>query len=1004
MQKYASVFFLCLFSLIYSQQYSIQLFNTDNGLPQNSVKDIIKDKYGFIWLTTENGIVRYDGTKFLVYKNFALTTQRFTYFYGHPEKDSIYTTGDYGKTILLHGKFPKIIRNLKNFTNFTVKDNINYFLYSSNFNYSTSPGINFYMNFKKGRYYIKENDLTYFDNRSKVKENLKITPIYKNVPRIFAINQMLFYIDFKSKKVVKIEAGKIKKSYNLPLLTDTRSKILWSQINNQVFIVNQNTIYICEYVMDELKITRLFHLNKDKNENFISAYYDKYYKKIYLGSSIGGLQIISLSDFTAVTRPPSKSESNFYALLPFSDSSVITPFGEIYDRTGFAGSKNFNNPSPFFMDYDHQGNMMMVKDYDLMIYQKLTSYRKNISIKDNFLRDFFFDKSKYYGLFCTPKNNSTPEFNGILTLYKDQSFKFPEKKFFFDSEPTKLIRLDQNNILVGTVKALYKVSLQTNKIYNITGKNEVSIRNIIKSKDGNFWVMTLGKGFYLLKNDHLIKMPYDINNNISSSHTILEDVNGFFWIPTNNGLYRVPENQLLQYAQNKKIKVNYYRFSKDSGFNTNEFNGGSNICGGILKNGEFVLPSLNGLIFFDPLKVNTYYPENMYVERAIIDNNESRFNKVLHLKQDFGRADIFVDVPYYSNSDNLVIEAKLTGNAGSKWEAVGKDGKFSISNLGYGDHSFIVRMLIADNGKYIYKRINIVIPPYFYQTLWFKIFTLSLLIILLYLVVRWRIHFLEKKNHELEKIVSSRTKSLSDTVEKLEITKIKLHKEIEQQKKLIGTITHDITTPVKFIAMTAKELLNKNDFNEKQQEKIVNSIYKSSDQLYNFTITLKEYADIYSHYQSDKKELYSLHSLIEEKKILFNTIAETNNTEIINNVDPTLSVWISKNILSAIIHNLIDNSVKFTNNGIITIESITEGEKITLLIKDTGIGMDENKIEYYTRLQDNIENEKLLLQKYGMGLHLVLQLLQMIGGKIIFEKNTLQGTSFKLILVNKKND
>ena len=66
--------------------------------------------------------------------------------------------------------------------------------------------------------------------------------------------------------------------------------------------------------------------------------------------------------------------------------------------------------------------------------------------------------------------------------------------------------------------------------------------------------------------------------------------------------------------------------------------------------------------------------------------------------------------------------------------------------------------------------------------------------------------------------------------------------------------------------------------------------------------------------------------------------------------------------------------------------------------------MDQKKIEYYTRLQDNIENEKLLLQKYGMGLHLVLQLLQMIEGKIIFQKNELQGTSFKLILTNKKDD
>ena len=997
------LFFLFCFFTSYSQKYSIQLYNTDNGLPQNSVKDIIKDKYGFIWLTTENGIVRYDGTNFLVYKNFPLTSQRFTYFYGYPEKDSIYTTGDFEKAVLLHGRFPKVSKPLKNFTTFLNKNNNHYFLYCSNFSYGATS-VNFYINFKQGRYYLNSNTITYIDHQSKAEENLQIKPLYNNAPRIFAIDEMLFYIDFQSKKVIKIEKGKITGSYNIPLFIDAKTKILWSQVNNQVFIVNKNTIYSCNYEKGELKITKLFQLNNVKDENFISAYYDKSYRKFYLGSSIDGLQIISLSDFTAVTRPPSKPESNFYSILPYNSSSVITAFGEIYDRNGFVSDKKFKDISPFFLAYDHSGNIITQKANDVMIYQKTDSYKNSVLLKNFSLKDFFFDENRYYALYSKIKINKFPEFKGILTVYKDKSFQSPERKIFIDSEPTKFIKLDHNHVLVGTAKALLKISLKTNKTYNLLGNNELFIRNIVQSKDGNFWIMTQGKGFYLLKNDRLIKMPYDANNNISSSHTILEDSKGFFWIPTNNGLYKVLESQLLEYARNKTSKVNYYRFLKNSGFNTNEFNGGSNICGSNLENGEFVLPSLNGLVFFNPLKVNTYYPENMYVERAMIDNKEQHFKENLYVKQESNRVDIFIDVPYYSNPDNLVIEAKLSGMPNAKWEPIGKDGKFSISNLGYGNHTFVVKILVSDKGKFIYKKINIIIPPYFYQTLWFKIFAVSLILLFLYFLVRWRINFLKKKNQELEKIVNSRTKSLSDTVEKLEITKTMLHKEIEQQKKLIGTISHDITTPVKFIAMTAKEFLDKDDFNEQRVKKILNSVYKSSDQLYNFTITLKEYADIYSHYRSDETELYSLYKLIEEKKILFNEIAENNNTVIINNVDQSLFLWISKNILSAIIHNLIDNSVKYTENGIITIESDIEEENIILLIRDTGIGMDEKKIEYYTRLQDNIENEKLLLQKYGMGLHLVLQLLQMIQGRIVFTKNKLQGTSFKLILKNKKDD
>ncbi|ANF49636.1 histidine kinase [Chryseobacterium glaciei] len=1002
MHKHIFLIFLLACFKVYSQQYNIQLYNTDNGLPQNSVKDIIKDKYGFLWITTENGIVRYDGANFLVYKNFPLNSQRFTYFYGSPDKDSIFSTGGYGRIILLHEKKPTVYENNKKNQNFISKDNIEYFLYSSNYSYGVVP-VNYYMKLKKGMYYLKENFLLYKSYHTKTEEKLKINPFHENIPRIFAINESVFFLDIRNQKVKQIEEDNIINSYHIPLLTDRKSKIFWNQINNQVFILNENTLYTCRYETGQLKITPLMQMsNNIKKDNLISIYYDEFYKKLYLGSSTDGLQIISFSEFTAIKSP--KSHSIFYSLLPFSSSSVITYWGEVYDRNGFITDKKFKDTSPFFMDYDQNRNIIVRNEGHAMIYKKESSYKNFISlpIKDFFINGFFYDENRYYAIIVKPGKNGTNQFYGMLAVYKDTSFNSLEKKIIFNDEPTRFLRINRDNMLVGTIKGLYKVSLITNKAHLI-GTDEISIRNIIKSKNGNFWITTLGKGFYLLKNDRLIKMPRDSNDNISSAHTILEDSNGFFWIPTNNGLYKVLESQLLKYAQDQSFKVNYYRFSKDSGFNTNEFNGGSNVCSAKLENGEFVLPSLDGLVFFDPLKIKSYYPENLYVERCLVDNQELYFKNNLYLDQESDRIEIFIDAPYFANPDNMVIQAKLSGNPQKKWQLIGKERKFSISNLGYGNHILTVRILVSDTGKFIYKKVNIIIPPYFYQTFWFKIIIFLILSFLLYFLVKWRLSFLKKKNYELERVINLRTKKLSDTVEKLETTKIRLHKEIEQQKKLIGTITHDITTPIKFIAHTAKEILEKEEFDQKLTEKILHSIYKSSDQLYNFTITLKEYADIYSH-REDKTEFYSLYQLIEEKRILFSTIAENDNTAIINNVNPFLQTQISKNILAVILHNLLDNSVKFTKNGTITINNTLENENIILLISDTGIGMDEKKIEYYTKLQDNIESEKLLLQKYGMGLHLVLQLLQMINSKIVFEKNKLQGTSFKLILTNKKND
>ncbi|MEY8758919.1 sensor histidine kinase [Chryseobacterium tongliaoense] len=1001
-----SVFLFIFFSSVHCQKYNTEFYNTDNGLPQNSIKDIIKDKYGFIWMTTENGIVRYDGTNFLVYKNFPLNSQRFTYFYGNVEKDSVFTGVDYGNKVMIRGKYPKVIRNLKKIQNIIRKNNINYFLYCSNYNFDTTQGGSFYMDFKEGRYYIKENTLTYKSHNSGVEENLKINQAANIIPKIFILNEQMFYIDSKAKKVRKIETNKITASYEIPLLTDINSKIFWSRVNNQVFILNKNTFYTCLYEKGQLKITRLVQVDQLKESNLRSIYYDPLYKKLYLGGGTKGLQIISFPDFVPSKRDSLKFSSVFYSTLPYSDASVITPSGEIYNRNGFLETRNFKNYTQYFTDYDDKGNIIVRSEKELRVYQKKSSYKDFVfvSTEKGLIRDFLYDEDRYYMLTIKSKPNGNTEFDGILTLYKDRSFGTVEKKFFFNNEATKFMKVDHDHMLVGTINGLYKVSIRTNTVSKLKTSNNLSIRNILRTGDGNVWITTLGKGFYLLKNDILIKMPWDINQNLSSAHTILEDQKGFFWIPSNNGLYRIHKDQLLKYSEDKNHKVHYYRFSKEAGFNTNEFNGGSNIVGNKLANGEFVLPSLDGLVFFDPMKIKAYYPQNISLERAQIDDKELYFHNTLHATQKSNRIDIFIDVPYYANTDNIMIYAKLDGVPNAKWELIGKNRKFSTFNLGYGNHLLTIKMLVSDSGKFVYKKVNIIIPPYFYQTFWFKILVFLGLSFLVYFVVRLRISFLTRKNHELEKIISLRTKNLSDTVENLEITKIKLRKEIELQKKLIGTITHDITTPVKFIALITEEILEKKEFDQQRTEKIFSSIYKSSQQLYNFTMTLKEYADIYYHHRSDESQLYSLHKLVEEKKVLFNAIAENNDTIIVNNVDKSIYTWISKNILAAIIHNLLDNAVKFTKNGTIIINSDREEGNIILTLQDTGIGMNEQKIEYYTQLQDNIENEKLLLQKYGMGLHLVLQLLQMIESKIIIKKNQLRGTSFTLILKNKKDD
>jgi ligand-binding sensor domain-containing protein len=56
-----------LFAAHVQAQYRFDQWTTENGLPQNSVGDILQTRDGYLWLTTFDGLVRFDGVRFTVF-------------------------------------------------------------------------------------------------------------------------------------------------------------------------------------------------------------------------------------------------------------------------------------------------------------------------------------------------------------------------------------------------------------------------------------------------------------------------------------------------------------------------------------------------------------------------------------------------------------------------------------------------------------------------------------------------------------------------------------------------------------------------------------------------------------------------------------------------------------------------------------------------------------------------------------------------------------------------
>ena len=96
-----------------------------------------------------------------------------------------------------------------------------------------------------------------------------------------------------------------------------------------------------------------------------------------------------------------------------------------------------------------------------------------------------------------------------------------------------------------------------------------------------------------------------------------------------------------------------------------------------------------------------------------------------------------------------------------------------------------------------------------------------------------------------------------------------------------------------------------------------------------------------------------------------------------------------------IMYNLVDNAIKFTNEGTITLKCIEWEDQWEFQVKDTGIGIAKEDFDVVFREYGTIENDKIKnIPGAGLGLALTKRLVNLHGGEIWFESKLGEGTIF----------
>jgi PAS domain S-box-containing protein len=219
--------------------------------------------------------------------------------------------------------------------------------------------------------------------------------------------------------------------------------------------------------------------------------------------------------------------------------------------------------------------------------------------------------------------------------------------------------------------------------------------------------------------------------------------------------------------------------------------------------------------------------------------------------------------------------------------------------------------------------------------------------------------------------------------------------------KLFTIIAHDLRSPFQSL-LSASELLAMEIESLSHEEIVIFSkgLNDNLKNLHGLLDNLLNWSLMQRNMLEYKPVNLNLVDIINKKIELSNQSAVEKNISITNNIDTGTMVFADDNMLRPVIQNLIINAIKFTpKNGRIIISSIEKDGFVEVSVKDTGIGIESEKISTLFNFNslfttDGTEGER----GTGLGLPLCKEFVEKLGGKIWVQSEVGNGSTFTFTL------